>query len=241
MDRKRTLGFLLLITGLWLTSAGLAYSRPGWAAPLPGGAQATAGAPAGPTGALAPAAGALTGSDVIRLHVVANSDSDADQALKRAVRDAILAEVTPLFTADTTAAGAEAEVARSLPAIEAAAARVVAAAGKDYAVSATVGDFDFPGRSYGTIYLPAGRYRALRVLIGAAQGANWWCVLFPPVCFVDWAAGVVLEPRPGSGGTETITVARGAQGAALLDEEQLRTAPVRVRFAVWEWARRRLH
>jgi stage II sporulation protein R len=171
--------------------------------------------------------------------VVANSDSDADQALKRAVRDAILEKVTPMFASLTTRAEAEAAIRTAIPEIEATAGRVIAANGQRYTVTAEVGQFDFPARSYGDYFVPAGKYTALKVLIGEAKGANWWCVLFPPMCFLDWSTGVVLEPKPGSNGTQTVTVPRKA-APALVDDEGGKPLPVKARFAVWEWAKAKL-
>lgn len=218
MNRKVLAGVALILMGIcvmaggWLlngTAAVAAGQAPDWAA------------------------------DVIRLHVVANSDSDEDQALKRAVRDAILAEVTPLFQAAQSPTDAEAVIASEAPRIEQVAAAVVGARGKSYAVRAELGRFAFPTRSYGTLLLPAGEYKALRVTIGSAEGANWWCVLFPPLCFADWTSGVVLEPKPGSGGAETVTVPR-KRVAALVDEEQLAKLPVRPRSAVVSWLKSKL-
>jgi stage II sporulation protein R len=178
-------------------------------------------------------------AEVIRLHVVANSDSDEDQALKRDVRDAILAEVTPLFQAAQSVADAEAAIATASPRIEQVAAAVVSARGKAYPVRAELGRFAFPAKSYGAFFLPAGDYKALRVTIGSAEGANWWCVLFPPLCFADWTSGVVLEPKPGSGGAETVAVPR-KRVAALVDDEQVAQMPIRPRSAVLSWLKSKL-
>ena len=116
------------------------------------------------------------------------------------------------------------------------AARVIREHGMAYPVAAELGQYDFPARFYGELFVPAGRYSALRVAIGQAAGANWWCVLFPPMCFLDWSSGVVLEPKPGSGGTQTVTVQR----PALVDEEAIAKAPVKARFAVVDWAKKKL-
>jgi len=220
MVRKLVLGFGSLAAGVVMLAAG-------WLLALtPARAQAQPVAPAADAAALA--------SQVIRLHVIANSDSDADQELKRAVRDAILAEVTPLFDQVTTQGQARAAIAAATPRIRAAAERVIAAAGKDYSVRIELGRFHFPTKAYGTILLPAGEYTALRVLIGQAKGANWWCVLFPPLCFLDWNTGVVLEPKPGTQGRETVTVPR-KEASPLLAEDDLNDLPVRPRFRVAQW------
>lgn len=120
---------------------------------------------------------------VIRLHVIANSDSDADQALKLRVRDRVLAEAGDLFTRGLTRAEAEAAIRASLKDLAAASEETVAEAGYSYPVSASLEDgVWFPTKEYEDFALPAGSYTALRVVIGSGQGHNWWCVVFPPLC-----------------------------------------------------------
>ncbi|HLO04966.1 MAG TPA: stage II sporulation protein R [Symbiobacteriaceae bacterium] len=154
---------------------------------------------------------------VVRLHVLANSDSEADQALKLQVRDAVLAEMPSLFTKATTQAEALQVVKRNLPALERLAKQIVTKAGYTYPVKASVGIFDFPNRTYGDVTLPAGPYEALRLEIGEAKGANWWCVLFPPLCFNDWTHGVVREAKPGTGGAQTVTKPRPQMRSKLME------------------------
>lgn len=123
--------------------------------------------------------------ELIRFHVLANSDSDEDQALKMRVRDRILREIhLPLEQAQTTAE-AEVQIRTHMADIRAAALAEIREAGYDYPVSVQLGVFDFPIRSYGNVTLAAGRYPALRVVIGEGDGHNWWCVMFPPLCFVS--------------------------------------------------------
>ena len=117
---------------------------------------------------------------LIRLHVVANSDSEADQAVKLQVRDAVLAVTEPLME------GAEdpyAALSDALPAIESAAADCLAALGVSDHVTVTLGPEAYPTRVYETFTLPAGQYISLRVTFGAGEGHNWWCVVFPSICF----------------------------------------------------------
>ena len=119
---------------------------------------------------------------VLRLHVVANSDSAADQALKLKVRDRVLETARPLLTGVRSAAEAEAVLARNLPALTEAAQRELTARGSSDPVRITLEDAWFPTRTYGAAALPAGTYRALRVVIGSGEGHNWWCVVFPSLC-----------------------------------------------------------
>jgi len=122
---------------------------------------------------------------MIRFHVLANSDSDEDQALKRAVRDAILKEVAPQLAVSQSLEESRKIVNQIRPDMEAIALEEIQAWNKNYTVHTDYGNFSFPTKSYGTLVLPAGQYEALRVVIGEGQGSNWWCVLFPALCFVD--------------------------------------------------------
>ena len=119
---------------------------------------------------------------LIRLHVVANSDSAEDQALKLQVRDAVLDELTQELT-DITDRDEAAEIIEArLAEITAVSYEVVNAEGYDYPVAATLAVEAFPTREYETFSLPAGDYLSLRVTIGSGEGHNWWCVIFPPIC-----------------------------------------------------------
>lgn len=119
---------------------------------------------------------------VIRLHVLANSDSEEDQALKLAVRDALLAEARVLLADVKTRDEAEDVLEDALPALTAVARETVARKGYDYPVHITLDEEEYPTRRYENLAFPAGEYLSMRVLIGEAAGANWWCVLFPPLC-----------------------------------------------------------
>ena len=120
---------------------------------------------------------------VIRLHVLANSDSEADQALKLRVRDAVLAEAEELFVPGAGRAETEELLRAHLYDLAAAGAEVVGEAGYSYPVTASlVHDYWFPTKTYTDFALPAGAYTALRIEIGAGGGQNWWCVVFPPLC-----------------------------------------------------------
>ncbi len=119
---------------------------------------------------------------VVRLHVLANSDSEADQALKLRVRDAVLAVTGPLVEGCTSQAEAMTVLEAHIPEIEAAARGVIEAEGREDAVAVLLGEESYPTRVYESCAFPAGTYVSLRVTIGEAAGQNWWCVLFPPLC-----------------------------------------------------------
>jgi stage II sporulation protein R len=119
---------------------------------------------------------------VVRLHVLANSDSEEDQALKLQVRDAVLVRAEELLTEAADRKEAESLLRGRLLEFEGIAAETIAQAGYDYPVSVELTDTEFPTKEYDGFTLPAGEYLALRVLIGEATGQNWWCVVFPPLC-----------------------------------------------------------
>lgn len=119
---------------------------------------------------------------VVRLHILANSDSTADQTLKLQVRDAVTAAAADWPLTADNAEEAAALARESLPHIQAVAQQTVSAAGYDYPVAVELDDMYFTTRQYDTVTLPAGTYRAVRVTIGEGRGQNWWCVMYPPLC-----------------------------------------------------------
>lgn len=130
--------------------------------------------------------------NVLRLHVLANSDSAEDQALKLKVRDRILSEAERLLPEDAGLEEAEHILTENLELLARCGAQVVAQEGYDYPVTAEVCETWFPTKEYDGFSMPAGRYRALRVVIGEGEGQNWWCVVFPPLCL---SAGVEQTAR----------------------------------------------
>ena len=119
---------------------------------------------------------------VLRLHVLANSDSEADQALKRKVRDSVLETASAILADCPDRETAEQRLSAALPEIEDAARARIAAEGETQAVTAELRPTAFPTREYEDFSLPAGDYLALRVVLGEGEGHNWWCVVFPPLC-----------------------------------------------------------
>ncbi len=134
------------------------------------------------TGAMALQTGQELSDKVVRLHVLANSDSEEDQALKLKVRDRILAYAEPLLAGAADRREAEALLRGQVLELERVAAGEIRANGYDYAVTIELEDTVFPTREYEGFSLPAGKYLALRAVIGAGEGQNWWCVVFPPLC-----------------------------------------------------------
>lgn len=160
MNRNLLTGWLLLCLGLAQIGGGWLLAHQAQSAPAP-----------------------LADAELIRIHVIANSDSAEDQALKLQVRDAVLASLAPALAGAGSTAQAEAAIRQALPLLEREAAAVVDEQGFAYPVRAELGEFDFPGKAYESLYLPAGRYKAVRILIGAAEGANFWCLVYPSFCY----------------------------------------------------------
>ena len=130
---------------------------------------------------------------VFRLHVIANSDSDEDQNLKYIVRDNLLTYMNSLCENCQSKEEAISMVQENKNIFQEIATKTIQENGYNYAVTINIGNFEFPTKNYGDISLPAGYYDALRVEIGEAKGQNWWCVMFPPLCFVDISSGVVPD------------------------------------------------
>ena len=130
---------------------------------------------------------------VLRFHVLANSDSEADQNLKLAVRDAVGSFMQEKLTDVENLEECELVVRQSLGEIEEAAAETIAENGYDYDVTAELEHTSFPVKNYGSYTFPAGDYEALRIVIGEGNGHNWWCVMYPNMCFAGSTYEVVEE------------------------------------------------
>lgn len=133
--------------------------------------------------------------EILRFHVIANSDSKEDQALKLKVRDAVVEYMKDLLEGAEDLEETKGRVAERLADIEELAMRIVEKEQAGYPVHAELTECYFPRKSYGDCTFPAGRYEALRICIGKAEGKNWWCVLFPNLCFVDSIYAVVPEEQ----------------------------------------------
>ena len=132
-------------------------------------------------------------NSVFRLHVLANSDSKEDQALKLKVRDSLLNYMNQICENCKSKEDAIILVEKNKDSFKQIALDTINTEGYSYDVNINIGNFEFPTKNYGDISLPAGFYDALRVEIGEAKGQNWWCVMFPPLCFVDISSGIVPD------------------------------------------------
>ncbi len=166
-------------------------------------------------------------SGVLRLHVLANSDSPEDQELKLKMRDCIIKKMENLFDKDGNVDTAKASVLENLDNIKKCAEEEIQRNGFDYEVNVSLGMSSFPTKDYGSIVLPAGEYEALKVEIGSAKGKNWWCVLFPPLCFVDESC-VTTD----SDSFNRLEKALGEENAEFVKKDK--NAGVRFRFKAYE-------
>ncbi len=130
---------------------------------------------------------------VFRLHVIANSDSAEDQNLKYIVRDSIIEYINEISNNASSKDEVILIAQEHLSEIENIALQTIKDNGYNYPVKVSIGNFAFPSKKYGDITLPPGYYDALKIEIGEAAGQNWWCVMFPPLCFVDVTSGVVPD------------------------------------------------
>lgn len=128
---------------------------------------------------------------IIRFHVIANSDSDADQALKLKVKEAVVNYTSELLCNSKSINETEDLLSAHTTDIISIANSVITENGYDYPVTAEITDTYFPTKSYGNYTFPPGTYRAFQIKIGEAKGKNWWCVLYPPLCFIDISHGTV--------------------------------------------------
>lgn len=137
-------------------------------------------------------------SSVLRLHIIANSDGEADQQLKLRVRDEIISSCSDLFENCQNAEQSQKIAADNIEYITEVANQVISENGFDYSASCSVEQCRFPTKQYkneydGVISLPRGMYTALNIRLGRSEGQNWWCVMYPPLCFVDGVATVNQE------------------------------------------------
>ena len=166
---------------------------------------------------------------ILRFHVVAHSDEEVEQELKLRVRDAVLREYHEVLANIDDRAAAVELIRGELENIERVAAAVVAYEGFEHDVSARLSNKFFPMRAYGGMKFPSGRYDALTISIGTAIGENWWCVVFPPLCFVD-----ETQTELSHESREQFATVMSEQGYELVSQSES-SNNVRVRFAVVDW------
>ena len=132
-------------------------------------------------------------SSVFRLHIIANSDSEEDQNLKLLVRDNIINYMNTLISNSNSKNDIISIVSNHIEDFKNIALETIHSHGYNYTINISIGNFYFPTKSYGDISFPSGHYDALKIEIGESIGQNWWCVLFPPLCFVNSSSGVIPD------------------------------------------------
>ena len=130
---------------------------------------------------------------LIRFHVIANSDSDKDQKLKLKVRDEVISYLQPKLENSNSIEESEKIIKNEYKTLENISKKVISKNGYNYTVKVGLEYSNFPAKQYSSVVLPAGKYKALRIIIGEGKGNNWWCVMFPPLCFVDDQNGIIDE------------------------------------------------
>lgn len=164
---------------------------------------------------------------IIRFHVIANSDSDKDQALKQAVKNVLVDKLSPYLKDAASIEDARNIISARLEVITQLARDTIISQGFSYPVNVSLTECYFPLRQYGDFAFPPGNYEALRVEIGEAKGKNWWCVVFPPLCFVDESYSIIDEDS-------------GQKLKYLLTEEdyealKTKKMPVKIKFKLLEF------
>lgn len=150
---------------------------------------------------------------ILRFHVIANSDSVEDQELKMKVKNEVVEYMSVILQSSTSLKQSISIVNKHHDDILALSKNVIAAEGYDYDIKCQVCEMYFPIKTYGDITLPAGKYTAFRITIGEAKGHNWWCILYPPLCFVDASCGVV----PDSSKKELQTILTAEEYQSIID------------------------
>lgn len=140
---------------------------------------------------------AVIPDEAIRLRILANSDGEEDQYVKRLIRDRVNEQITEWVKNLTSVTVARKTIKENLPALETIAKEVLKEEGVNESVHVKFGKVEFPTKLYGQFLYPAGEYEAVLITLGKGEGANWWCVLFPPLCFLDFSNGeAVKAPEP---------------------------------------------
>lgn len=170
---------------------------------------------------------------VLRLHIIANSDSEADQKLKLQVRDNIIKYMNSLTADSNSKTDVISIVSNNLDSFKKIALNTIKENGYDYDVNIKIGNFYFPTKTYGDISFPSGNYDALKVEIGDAVGQNWWCVLFPPLCFVNSSSATVPDDSK-----ETLKENISSEGYEVISEGnngENNNSDIKIKFKIIEF------
>ncbi|MDV7765370.1 stage II sporulation protein R [Peribacillus sp. CSMR9] len=156
--------------------------------------------------------------EAIRLRILANSDTEEDQSVKRLIRDEVNKDITKWVEELTSLDDARDVITSHLPDIQATAEAVIKEHGLEQSVKVDFGQAEFPTKLYGQYLYPAGDYEAVIITLGEGEGANWWCVLFPPLCFLDFSNGTAVSQSPIVEDEEKESVTSGGKAYAATNE-----------------------
>ncbi|KUP35194.1 MULTISPECIES: stage II sporulation protein R [Bacillus] len=178
--------------------------------------------------------------EAIRLRILANSDRDEDQELKRHIRDAVNKEITTWVKDITSIEEARRLIRSKLPEIKEIAKETMEKEGASQSISVDFDKISFPTKLYGSMVYPAGEYEAILITLGNGEGANWWCVLFPPLCFLDFSNGEAVKEQEDQEASKKQTekaledLTAKAEKAEKEDEKE-KEDNTEVKFFVVEW------
>ncbi|MFO3789974.1 stage II sporulation protein R [Bacillus mojavensis] len=178
--------------------------------------------------------------EAIRLRILANSDRDEDQELKRRIRDAVNKEITTWVKDITSIEEARRLIRSKLPEIKEIAKETMEKEGVSQSISVDFDKISFPTKLYGSMVYPAGEYEAILITLGNGEGANWWCVLFPPLCFLDFSNGEAVKEQEDKEASKKQTekaledLTAKAEKAEKEDEKE-KEDDTEVKFFVVEW------
>ncbi|ONK25079.1 stage II sporulation protein R [Bacillus sp. VT-16-64] len=158
--------------------------------------------------------------EAIRLRILANSDGHQDQEVKRSIRDAVNQEITTWVEHLTSIEEARRLIQSRLPEIEQIANRELEKSSIDYDAEVEFGNIQFPTKLYGNYLYPAGNYEAILITLGEGKGANWWCVLFPPLCFLDFSTGAAVNTNTDESVDKSVQNVENGQNNALIAEQE---------------------
>ncbi|MER3124093.1 stage II sporulation protein R [Bacillus pumilus] len=170
--------------------------------------------------------------EAIRLRILANSDRSADQDVKRSIRDEVNANMTEWVKDLTSIEEARRVVRSKLPEINRIAKEKLKEQHIDQSVSVSFQKASFPTKLYGNFVYPAGKYEAILITLGEGDGANWWCVLFPPLCFIDFSNGEAIASPEGDDDQVTAQKTNESVNEVVKDEEE---ETGEVKFFLFEW------
>lgn len=172
-------------------------------------------------------------SEIIRFHVIANSDSEEDQAVKLKVKDAVITALRPKMAETKNLDEARETIVEEMDFIKEVALDELARNGFDYSVVVSLQQEQFPVKVYGDITLPAGQYEALCVRIGKAEGKNWWCIVFPSLCYVDETYGYV--PEESKEQLKNVLTEEEYEEITQEDDEKTEELKIKIKFKLWDY------